>query len=282
VLDIDLSKLNFQFTSKPLLIGGKAMEYYGLRPSGADIDFVISVEDHARLWQQYPDCHKELWGDYGVCTRVGGDELEIWDSICLLDYNALTPGAVDEDDILVISLEKLLLLKALAIRVPKYQKDLELLVDHITRRQYDSLYSSKKVSRLASSRFLGKWQLDPAESAYQFGELPASGMYTVEFDGERLHCTMEWTTAEGQAQRQVVDAVPDGFDHPHDNPAQADTVCYALVDDYTLDSTAKKQGAVSGYARRMLSKDGDTMTIVQSGTTPEGKHFDNLSVYRRV
>jgi hypothetical protein len=27
---VDLEKLGFEFTSKPLLIGGKAMEYYGL------------------------------------------------------------------------------------------------------------------------------------------------------------------------------------------------------------------------------------------------------------
>ena len=53
-MNIDLSKLNFDFSSKPLLIGGMAMQYYGLRPSGADVDFVITTQDYLRLAAQYP------------------------------------------------------------------------------------------------------------------------------------------------------------------------------------------------------------------------------------
>ena len=113
-MDIDLSRLNFIFTSKPLLIGGMAMEYYGLRPSGADIDFVITPEDYERLAGQYPDHLKEIWGDMGVCIY----EFEIWKSICLFGYEHLSSGAVDLADYRVISLEKLLLLKALGMRKP--------------------------------------------------------------------------------------------------------------------------------------------------------------------
>ena len=47
--DIPLDTLAYPFREKPLLIGGKAMEYYGLRKAGADIDLVISVADHTRL-----------------------------------------------------------------------------------------------------------------------------------------------------------------------------------------------------------------------------------------
>ena len=45
-MDIDLTPLDFEFSSKPLLIGGKAKEYYGLRKAGADIDFVITAADY--------------------------------------------------------------------------------------------------------------------------------------------------------------------------------------------------------------------------------------------
>ena len=51
---IDLSKLDFTFQTSPLLIGGKAMEYYGLRQAGNDIDFVITSADYQRLSQKYP------------------------------------------------------------------------------------------------------------------------------------------------------------------------------------------------------------------------------------
>ena len=51
-LDIPLDTLAYPFREKPLLIGGKAMEYYGLRKAGDDIDLVISVADHTRLAKQ--------------------------------------------------------------------------------------------------------------------------------------------------------------------------------------------------------------------------------------
>jgi hypothetical protein len=53
-MDINLSKLDFTFQAKPLLIGGKAMEYYGLRMAGKDIDFVIISQDYERLSHKYP------------------------------------------------------------------------------------------------------------------------------------------------------------------------------------------------------------------------------------
>ena len=131
-LPIDLDKLDFTFSVKPLVIGGMAMQYYGLRPSGRDIDLVIPREDRARLAEQYPDGQKDLYGDLGVCVY----EFEIWQTICLFDYAFMTPGAIDCGDWRVISLEKLLFLKAMAMKVPKYHHDLELIVARVLRDQY--------------------------------------------------------------------------------------------------------------------------------------------------
>ena len=131
-MDIDLSKLSFKFAEKPLLIGGKAMEYYELRQAGADIDFIITHEDYTRLTQQYPDNLKDLWGDQGVCVY----EFEIWKSICLFDYAVLSEKAVEMDEYRIISLEKLLFLKALAMKVEKYHQDLELIVKKILDEKY--------------------------------------------------------------------------------------------------------------------------------------------------
>ena len=131
-MDIDLKKLDFEFTSKPLLIGGMAMEYYGLRKAGRDIDFVISKDDHRRLSEKYPDNIKDLYGDRGICEY----EFEIWNQICTFDYDHLKEGAIEENDYIVVSLEKLLFLKAIAMNKPKYLKDLELVVDKILRNAY--------------------------------------------------------------------------------------------------------------------------------------------------
>jgi hypothetical protein len=131
-MDIPLEKLDYQFHDKPLLIGGVAMEYYGLRKAGADIDLVISLRDHANLKQQYPFHIKDLYGDIGICEF----DFEIWNQICRCNYEELKVGAIEESSLLIISLERLLFLKTLAIRTEKYYQDVLLLVDEILRRKY--------------------------------------------------------------------------------------------------------------------------------------------------
>ena len=126
-LGIDLQRLDFLFESKPLLIGGKAMEYYQIRESGKDIDFVITEDDYERLSYKYPNNIKEIWGDFGVCK----EDFEIWKSICLFEYDFLAEDAIETEDFLIISFEKLMFLKVLAMRQPKYLRDLELMRDRM-------------------------------------------------------------------------------------------------------------------------------------------------------
>lgn len=133
-LGIDLSKIGYAFRTKPLLIGGKAMEHYGLRKAGADIDFVVTPEDYACLAQMYPGRLKDLWGDLGVCPA----EFEIWQSICLFDYAYLSAGALEAGEFLIIALDKLLFLKALGMKEEKYHKDLEMIVKKILDDKYSA------------------------------------------------------------------------------------------------------------------------------------------------
>jgi hypothetical protein len=122
----------FDFTSKPLLVGGAAMEYWKLRDAGADIDFVVTQADHARLRRIYPDNILDIYGDIGVCT----ENFEIWNTICRFDYAYLAYGAVDEGDYLVASLEKLLFMKSLVRDDAKSQRDVRLIVEEILRVAY--------------------------------------------------------------------------------------------------------------------------------------------------
>jgi hypothetical protein len=131
-MELNLQILQHVFIHKPLLIGGKAMEYYNLRKAGNDIDLVIHNDDHKILLSKYPDNVKDLYGDIGIC-EFG---YEIWNQICMFDYDYLKVDALEEPDYLVVSLEKSLFLKALAMEIPKYHKDLELIVDLVLKRAY--------------------------------------------------------------------------------------------------------------------------------------------------
>lgn len=115
-----LKNHNLVFTKKPIVIGGMAMEYYGMRKSGADIDLVISNEDYLMLAERYPDQRKDIYGELGVV--IG--EFEIWRSIALFDYDFFRKEAVDEENLFVVSLDRLLLMRVCAMDVEKYMKDL--------------------------------------------------------------------------------------------------------------------------------------------------------------
>jgi hypothetical protein len=140
--------LDFEFTSKPLLIGGLAMEFYGLRKAGADIDLVITNIDYQRLAQKYPDNKRDLWGDLGVFVHV----FEIWRSICWFDYDFLSEGAIEMDRYLVVSFEKLFFMRVLAMEVEKYRNDLQLMVGKVRENQNKEFEKEFEMSRKDNNR----------------------------------------------------------------------------------------------------------------------------------
>ena len=145
-------KLDFKLNNKPLLVGGMAMEYYGLRKSGKDVDFIIDQDDHKKLkdhfektglkirtenhHQSYKTTPEfvDLYGDQGILIF----EFEIWNQIVKCDYNFLSENSIEKKNCRVISLEKLLYLKALAIDKPKYLNDVKLIVKKILAIKYKS------------------------------------------------------------------------------------------------------------------------------------------------
>jgi len=68
----------------------------------------------------------------GICVF----EFELWNTVLAFDYADLSHNAVVEESFLVISMEKLLLMKALVMENPKYYKDLQILINAIMERQY--------------------------------------------------------------------------------------------------------------------------------------------------
>lgn len=108
------------------------MEYYGLRKSGKDVDFIVIKEDYEGLAKLYPDNLKDLFEDLGVCVY----EFEIWKTIVSFDYEYLSEKAIEKDSYKIISLEKLLFMKALGIKKKKYENDLRLIVDKIIELRY--------------------------------------------------------------------------------------------------------------------------------------------------
>jgi len=138
-MQFDLGKLEYDFLNKPLLVGGEAKEYYGIRKNNHDIDFVVTKEDYERLAKKYPNNLTDIWGDLGIHI-YGFDLLK---TLTLFDYDFLSKGSTDNGTYKIISIEKLLFTIALAMKKSKYAKDLELIVDKVLEMQYKNIDVSK-------------------------------------------------------------------------------------------------------------------------------------------
>jgi len=145
---VDFSKLSFTFSKKPLLIGGMAMEYYGLRKSGVDIDLVVCREDIEKLVNKYPQNLKDLWGDLGIAVY----DFEIWKTVRYFDYVYLKEDAIEKGNYLIISLDKLLLQKAVAMKEEKYFNDLKLIVKKIQLNQLEKFEQMKSENQSILSK----------------------------------------------------------------------------------------------------------------------------------
>jgi len=109
---INLSLFDISFLSKPLVVGGLAMEYYSLRKCGEDIDLIISNEDYIILANKYPEFKIDTWGDLGIRFK----NYELLRSISRLDYDYYSNKAIEYEEYKVVSFDKLFFMTAAAVR----------------------------------------------------------------------------------------------------------------------------------------------------------------------
>ncbi len=138
IIDVNekLNEIPLSFIKKPIIIGGMAMEYYGMRKAGRDMDLIISQDDYHVLSEKYPDNKKDLYGDSGFIIN----KFEIWRSIALIDYDFFLKDAVDEGNVLVVSIDRLLWMRVCAMEVEKYKKDLDLMKQYYYRHFRNQSY----------------------------------------------------------------------------------------------------------------------------------------------
>ncbi len=119
----NMNGMGLWFESKPIIIGGLAMEYYGLRRCGDDMDFVVTNEDYETILASFFKEQKDVWGDLGF--RI--DDYEIFRSISLFDYDFYLHDAIELEDFYVLSIDKLLFTRVLAMKNEKHKEDLRLI-----------------------------------------------------------------------------------------------------------------------------------------------------------
>ncbi len=131
-----------------------------------------------------------------------------------------------------------------------------------------------------SDPWIGTWKLNLAKSKYSPATPPKSSTVTV-------------LAAEG-GFKQTVDTVPGTFGLPthsevfakfdaRDTPVSgnpnADTSAYRKIDGRSYEVVSKKGGKVTLTSQVIISADGKTRTVTQTGTDAQGRAVKNTLVY---
>ena len=126
-------------------------------------------------------------------------------------------------------------------------------------------------------RFVGTWELVPAESAFDVKPAPKSATCVVTAEKEGLTIAVDWVEADGKKGRIEHELAWDkptlvlGLEH----------TLHAENDD-TLTTVVTKDGAVVGKTTRTVSRDGKRMEYVQTGVLPNKSEYKNVSKYKKT
>ena len=134
---------------------------------------------------------------------------------------------------------------------------------------------------LAAETFLGTWKVDLAKSKYSPGPAPKSLTLKFEAAPGGIQFTGDGVDADGKATHTMFLSKFDGKDVPYAGNPDADTASPKKIDDNSYENTWKKGGKATVVSKVVVSADGKTMTITQTGTNAKGEAVNNVIVYNK-
>jgi len=136
---------NYKFKKPPLVIGGLALEYHGIRKTGHDYDYIVSPSDWKELKKEFPDKVFLFGGktekDIDATIQLKDIHVDLIKTLFQFNYTYLSKSAINHNDYKIISIEKLLMLKTLGAVFNKHTKsikDQQKIVKYIVKKNYDS------------------------------------------------------------------------------------------------------------------------------------------------
>jgi hypothetical protein len=136
-------------------------------------------------------------------------------------------------------------------------------------------------SMWAADASVGTWKLNVAKSTFKPGPPPAAETRIYKAQPKGVKTTVSTTWADRMTTTVEYPANYDGKDYPVSGSRDVDAVALSRMDDYTSAATLKHAGREIGVARRVVSRDGKTMTISYKGVNTRGDLVDNVAVYDR-
>lgn len=132
----------------------------------------------------------------------------------------------------------------------------------------------------AADSNIGTWKLNPAKSKYSPGPAPKSQTLKIEAWGaDGVKYTSDGVGADGKATHSEFQAKYDGEDNAFKSNPDADMIAYKRIDANTIEATTKMKGKVTLKVKVVVSADGKTRTLTQTGTDAQGRTVNNTIVY---
>jgi hypothetical protein len=125
---------------------------------------------------------------------------------------------------------------------------------------------------------LGTWQFNPAKSRYKIGTPPQSQIRIYEPHGQGVKATIKTTFVDGRSATVEYTANYDSLEYAVRGASDVDTIALKKVGRRTAEATLSHAGRVMATARRIISEDGQSMTIEYQGTLM-GQQVDYVAVY---
>ena len=127
---------------------------------------------------------------------------------------------------------------------------------------------------------LGAWELDLSRSMFSPGPPPRSEIRSYEEGHEGIKAEILTVNADGSKIHMEYVASFNDIVAMVTGSQQTDAVRMRKVDPYTAESRLSYQGQLVGTARRVVSQDGQTLTITLDRSAPTVVH--NVEVFKRV
>lgn len=127
----------------------------------------------------------------------------------------------------------------------------------------------------------GRWEFIPELSFYEQGEPPQSCLYEITVDGINVGLKLTWVKTDGEEIAIEFGGLADSIPQPVESPQGAEA-SYSTVSDDILESRMFIAGTEMAYAKRVVSSDGQLMSVLQVNTTPSGEKVRITQVYRRI
>lgn len=142
------------------------------------------------------------------------------------------------------------------------------------------LSGTQSAARAEDDLVLGTWSLNVEKSRWTPGPAPRSQTRTYESHQDGVKATVKTVYSDGHSTSVEYVAKYDAIEYPLSGSPDAERVSLKKISPNEAQVALGHAGKVIGTARRVISRDGKTMTITYKGEL-EGRSVVNVSVYER-